>query len=211
MVRRRAPSLGTLKQQRQVIAHHLILCGYGHWLPNDPRGSGSIEVGAEKLRDLGPIHFGRKAVQPPSDELREFYREAEPLLNFDRLWFDGAKRQALGESIGELIAGKGYTVWGCAVLKNHIHLCVRRHRNDARQVWLDVAEATRARACLFADVPDDHPVWSERPYSVFLYTPDDVRRVNRYIEQNPEKEGLAPQLWPFVAPYDGWPSQRRTR
>lgn len=30
--------------RRPIIAHHLILHGYGHWFPNDPRGSGSDEV-----------------------------------------------------------------------------------------------------------------------------------------------------------------------
>jgi len=31
----------------------------------------------------------------------------------------------------------------------------------------------------------------------------------RYIETNPAKEGLAPQHWPFVKPYDGWPFSKR--
>ena len=43
-----------------IIGHHLILHGYRHWLPNDPRGSGSIEIRDEKLSDLGPVHTGRK-------------------------------------------------------------------------------------------------------------------------------------------------------
>lgn len=190
---------------RIVIAHHLILSGYGHWLPNDIRGSGSDEVREEKLADLAPIHFGRKQVQPARSELREFFREAEPLLAFERLWFDDAKRQALGESIGELIDQQGYTCWACAVLKNHVHLCIRRHRDHARTMWDKVAQATRERLSLFKDVELHHPVWSERPYSVFPYTPEDVRRVIAYIRANPEKELLAPQDWSFVKEYDGWP------
>jgi hypothetical protein len=38
-----------------------------------------------------------------------------------------------------------------------------------------------------------------------LYTPDDVRRVIAYIENNPVKDGLAPQSFAFVTQYDGWP------
>jgi len=49
---------------RIVIGHHLILHGYGHWLPNDPRGSGSEELRQDKLAGLGPIHLGRKKSQP---------------------------------------------------------------------------------------------------------------------------------------------------
>ena len=79
-------------QRRIIIAHHLILSGYGHWLPNDPRGSGSEEIREEKLSDLGPIHHGRKQIQPPRRELKQFYRDANLLLDFEPIWFDDAKR-----------------------------------------------------------------------------------------------------------------------
>jgi REP element-mobilizing transposase RayT len=190
---------------RIIIGHHLVLHGYGHWLPNDPRGSGSQEIRQERLEDLGPVHYGRKKVQPPRNVLRDFSSEAKERLDFEPLWFDDAKRQALGESIATVVRKKGYTVWACAVLKNHVHLCVRRHRDDAKTMWAAFADKTRAGLCLFANVPDAHPIWSARPYKVFLYTPEDVRRVIAYIGGNPEKESLARQSWPFVTPYDGWP------
>lgn len=188
-----------------AIAHHLILHAYGHWLPNDPRGSGSHEVRQEKLADLGPIHFGRKKVQPPREELREFRRAAAPKLEFPIVWFDDVKRQAIGDSISQVVRQQGYTVWACAILRNHVHLCVRRHRDDATAIWARFAGGTTAGLRLFADIPLTHPIWSERPYKVFLYTPDDVRRVIAYIENNSVKEGLGAQRWPFVIPYDGWP------
>jgi REP element-mobilizing transposase RayT len=119
--------------------------------------------------------------------------------------FDDAKGQALGDSIGRVVCSKGYTVWACAVLKNHVHLCVRRHRDDAKVMWEAFAAESSAGLRLFADIPAAHAIWSERPYKVYLYTPEDVRRVIAYIEGNPEKEGLAPQNWLFVTPYDGWP------
>jgi hypothetical protein len=101
----------------RVIAHHLVITGYGHWLPNDIRGSGSAEIKQEKLEQLGPIHYGRKRSQPSREQIRKFFREAEPLLEFDRIG---------------------------------------------------------------------------------------------YINQNPIKEGLPPQSWPFVQPYNGWPLHRVT-
>lgn len=180
-------------------------------MPNDPRGSGSLEVREEKLADLGVVHLGRKKVQPGRQELREFTRAATPRLDFTPLWYDDAKRQTVGEAIGEVVNNVGYTVWACAVLKTHAHLCIRRHRDDAVTMWEKFAEETRNKLRVFADVDDDHPVWSTRPFKVFLYTPEDVRRVIRYIEQNPEKEGLAAQTWEFVTSYDGWPYHRPKR
>ena len=190
---------------RIIIGHHLVLHGYGHWLPNDPRGSGSTEIRQEKLADLGPVHFGRKRQQPPRAELREFGRVAEPLLDCPLLWFDVAKRQALAESIEHAVRCGGYTVWACAVMRNHIHLCVRRHRDDAKTMWDKFADQTAAKLRLFANIPARHPIWSQRPYKVFLYTPADVRRVVAYIERNPAKDGLPPQSFSFITPYDGWP------
>jgi REP element-mobilizing transposase RayT len=157
------------------------------------------------------VHFGRKKLQPPRETLREFTKEAAQRLEFAPLWFDDAKWQALGDSIAQVVRRKGYTVWACAVLKNHVHLCVRRHRDDAKTMWEAFVEDTCVGLRLFADIPDAHPVWSERPYKVFLYTPDDVRRVIAYIGKNPVKEGLGPQNWAFVSPYYGWPLKGASR
>ena len=44
-----------------IIGHHLIWTLYGHWLANDLRGCGSIELYDEKFAPLGPIHHGRFA------------------------------------------------------------------------------------------------------------------------------------------------------
>ncbi len=210
-----APRLPLRASQRThdriIIAHHLVLHGYGHWLPNDPRGSGSDELRQEKLADLGPIHTGRKRVQPPRSELQRFYRAAEPLLDFPCLWFDDAQRQALGGAFAQVVAQHRYTVWGCAILRNHAHLCIRKHRDDALTMWRHCAEASRIALLKTADVQAGHPVWSVRPYKVFLYTPADVRRVVEYIGGNPVKERLAPQSWSFLKVYDGWPYPRTGR
>ena len=192
-------------QRRIIITHHLILSGYGHWLPNDPRGSGSEEIPEEKLSDLGPIHHGRKQIQPPRGELKQFYRDANPLLDFDPIWFDDAKRQAIAENFARVVENQRYTVWACAVLSNHAHLCIRRHRDDAVTMWNAFAESSRAALGRFEDLADDHPLWSNRPYKVFLDSPEDVRRVVSYIQRNPTREKLPPQVWSFVQPYDGWP------
>lgn len=195
---------------RIIIAHHLVLHGYGHWLPNDPRGSGSSVLAEEKLAELGPIHHGRKPVQPVRSELREFYRRANSMLDFASIWFEDAKRQAIGESFARVVASQRYMVYACAVLRNHAHVCIRRHRDDAKTMWDNFANASRDALRALGDVADDHPVWSPRPYKVFLYTPDDVRRVIAYIEANPATERLAPQNWSFVTPYDGWPCRSNT-
>jgi REP element-mobilizing transposase RayT len=167
------------------------------------RGSGSIEVRSDELRDLGEIHYGRKKVQPSRQDLREFHSQAEEKLFHPIMWFDEAKRQAIAEAFSEVIARQKYTVWACAILSNHAHLCIRRHREDAITMWTDFATASRQA------LSANHPVSSARPYKVFMYTPDDVWARIRYVENNPTKERLPEQKFPFVTPYNNWPFHNR--
>src|SRR5215213_4459194 len=114
-----------------IIGTHLVLSGYGTWLSNDPRGSGSEETRKDELRPLGPVHHARCLRQPSREQLRAFFRDADPLLKFKALWFDAEMRDAIGHAFGEVVRARGYTVWACAVCRNHAHLCVRVHRDDA--------------------------------------------------------------------------------
>ena len=195
------------KRRPTIIAHHLIWTLYGHWLPNDLRGSGSEELRDPKFKQLGEIYHGRKPghLQPSRKELREFHRQAEPLLEFPRFWIDEAKRQAIGGAIARVVAERGYTVWACAILSNHVHMVIRIHRDDALAMWHAIAEAVRLELRQFSDVGAEHPVWAARPYKVFLRTPDEVRGRVDYVEGNPTKEGLPPQHFDFVQSYSNWP------
>jgi hypothetical protein len=193
-----------------TIGIHLVLSGYGTWLSNDPRGSGSVETCKDELRDLGEIHQGRKRVQPSRRELKAFYAEAEPLLDYPTLWFDtDERRRAIGEAFGRAAREHGYTVWACAVCSNHGHVGLRVHRDDHVAMFDAFANAGRLAMLQFPGVPEGHPVWASRPYAVLLTTPDEVVGRIDYIRQNPMKEGLPEQHWSFVAPYDGWPFHKR--
>lgn len=209
----RLPLRGTKKQlppgrthEKIIVAGHLVISGYGHWLSNDLRGSGSTETRREELEQLGPIHHGRKQVQPSREEIREFYRKAEPLLQHKTLWFDAAKRQAVADGFAQVVADLGYTVWACAVCRNHAHIVVRRHRAKLEEIWDRFATgAARTLKERFPYIAPDHPVWAHRPYVVYIYDPPGVRSRVKYVSDNPPKEGLPRQAHPFVKPYDGWP------
>ena len=151
------------------------------------------------------VHFGRKRIQPPRNGLRQFYHDAAPRLDFEQVWFDDAERQAIGEAFSQVVTQERYTVWACAILCNHAHLCVRRHRDDAKTIWKAFADSSQKALRHLEDVDNNHPIWSNRPYKVFLSTPDDVRRVIAYIGNNPPKDKLPTQHWSFVKPYDNWP------
>ena len=64
-----------------VAGYHLIWTTYGFWLPNDPRGSTSSEIRVEALKELGDIHYGRKEIQPSSQQIREFHQQRTSYLH----------------------------------------------------------------------------------------------------------------------------------
>lgn len=187
--------------RRVILGAHLVFHGYGHWLSNDPRGSGSEEIRKEELKDLGEVHLGRKKVQPPREELRKFYREAKPLLDHETIWFRERHREVIGSAFGRAAEELGYTLWACAVCSNHAHVVSRTHRDRSDWIWLNLANRVTKALRDEGLVPPNHPVWSDRPYKVFLYTLDDVIDRIGYVEENPEKEGLPRQHWSFVKPY----------
>lgn len=213
-VRKSRPIAAPISDQRThkkiIVAGHLIITGYAHWLSNDLRGSGSIEIRKDELKDLGDIHHGRKKDQPTREEIREFYRKAEPLLDHRTLWFDAAKRQAVADGFAQVVQELGYTVWSCAVLRNHAHLVVRRHRDKLEEIWDRFASgAARTLKERFPDIAPDHPVWAHRPYVVYVYDPPGIRSRIKYVNDNPPKARLPRQAHPFVLPYDGWPGVER--
>ena len=194
-----------------VIGHHLVLHGYGQWLGNDPRGSGSTKLRQEKFADLGPVHFGRKRQQPSKQELRDFYREAEPRLEHETIWFDERDRIVIAFAFEHVVKTCGYAVWSCAVLQNHAHLVLRIHRDDGHLMWEHLAFAARDALRRDGLIPHDHPAWSNRPYVVFKRSVIEVRSAIKYVNDNPEKHGLPRQSYPWVVEYDGFPFHKKRK
>jgi REP element-mobilizing transposase RayT len=192
-----------------VIGHHLIWTAYGWWLPNDPRGSMSRTIRNDIIAELGELHYGRKRIQPAGGKIRAFYREAAKQLKHDLLTFDAAQRDLLAECFAEVIRAQRYTCYACAIMPDHIHILIRKHRHRAEDMILNFHDDSRLRFRAQGLRPPDHPLWGGPGRKVFLDTPDAIRRTIRYIENNPLKLGLPAQTWPFVTPSNNWPFHRR--
>lgn len=161
----------------------------------------SEEMRTGMLFSLGSIHYGRKATQPPREELRRFYRDAQSRLKHPTLWFDSAKRQVIGQAFGVVVASRRYTCFACAILSNHAHLIIRKHRDKAETMIVQFKEESSTGLRRLADVPDDHPVWSSDPYVKFLDSPAALQRTMQYVRNNPVKEGLQARTYPFIKQY----------
>ncbi len=188
-----------------VIAHHLIWTGYGWWLPNDPRGSTSRRIASDVIAELGELHYGRRKVQPSSAVMRDFHQRSEEVLLFPLIEFGPREVDAIAAAFADSIAEHRYTCYACAIMPDHVHVLVRKHKHKAEQMIENLQDSSRSRLRTSGLCEPDHPVWGGPGWKVFLDRPDAVRRTIRYVEENPIQRGLPPQRWPFVAEYDGWP------
>src|SRR5262249_44576338 len=117
-----------------VAAYHLIWTIYGYWLPNDPRGSSSHTIRSDVIRELGELHYGRKRVQPAGKELRAFFERAQAVLKHPVLEFTDPEIAILASDFADVIAKQRYTCYACAIMPDHVHVLIRKHRHDAEEM-----------------------------------------------------------------------------
>jgi len=188
-----------------VLAYHIMWTLYGWWLPNDPRGSTSSTIRNDLLTDLGKLHHGRKQLQPTGRDLRSFYDQAATTLKHELLQFTPQQFPLVAQTLGETAAQHKYTCYACAIMPDHIHILIRRHRDQAEDMLTNLQSESRSRLSALALRPLTHPTWTRGGWKVFLDHPDDINRTIRYIENNPLKTRLPAQRWDFVQTYDNWP------
>ncbi len=188
-----------------VIAYHIMWTLYGWWLPNDPRGSTSTLIRNDLITELGDVHFGRKRIQPAGKDIRAFYEQAAAVLKRPLLSFTQGEFPAVADAIGNALNECKYKCYACAIMPDHLHLLIRRHRDLAEQMIESIQSLSRKRLVECGLRDEGHPTWTRGGWKVFLDHPNEVKRTIRYIDDNPKKMRLPNQQWSFVSPYDNWP------
>ncbi len=110
----------------------------------------------------------------------------------------------IATSFGETIARNGYICYACAIMPDHVHLLIRRHRDYAEQMVANLQKDSKKAIIDFGRRPVNHPVWAGPGWKVFLNTRMEIENRIKYIQANPVKEGRPEQRWDFVKTYDGW-------
>lgn len=194
-----------------VYAYHLIWTAYGWWLPNDPRGSMSQNIRDDLIAELGQLHLGRKRVQPSSRDIRAFYENAKQYLRNELLTFTDSDIGMIAHGFAQVIKERRYTCYACALMPDHVHLVMRKHRDHAEEMIDHFQRESKASILLLNQRDASHPVWGGPGWKVFLDDVPSIERTIKYVEDNPKKARLPPQSWDFVTKYEGWPFHKRTR
>lgn len=191
-----------------VLASHVIFGVYGFWLPNDPRGSWSDFVGSWELLRFGPatkVETRVSLARQPHD--RAARRAAREALKYPAVHLTGVQARAVGRGFGASARKGGVTLLACAILPEHVHLVVARHRCKVEWV-VNQLKGAATRQLLEEQL---HPFaawrrpdgtvpmcWAAKLWKVYLDSKADIARAAAYVENNPLKEGKPRQNWSFV-------------
>jgi REP element-mobilizing transposase RayT len=196
-----------------VLAHHIIFTAYGFWLPNDPRGSWSDFVASWDLFRYGKAtktEERRSVAKKPHD--RELRETAKSALKYPPVLFSDEQIQTIGDGIAESARKGNLTIWACAILPDHVHLVVARHRCSAETI-MNLTKGAITKKLLahelhpFQNLEGSHAsvpsCWAAKGWKVFLDSEMDILRSIAYVEANPVKEGRPAQSWKFVTLFEG--------
>lgn len=199
-----------------VLGYHVIFTMYGFWLPNDPRGSWSDYVRSlDLLKEHGSATKtnSRRSVAYVQHDVAARER-AKKQLKYPPVVLDGMQARAVARGFADAAQQSGYVIWACAILPDHVHLVIARH---ARLRIERIVGHLKSAATLQLFHEERHPLidhadektgktpspWSAKTgWTVYLNSVADIERCIRYTEANPVKDGLKPQRWNFVTPFD---------
>lgn len=193
---------------KPVLWYHLVLSAYGHWLPNDPRGSWSTYVGSRRLFEFGPATKVSGKRSYAHDQHDRAYRvAAKQALKYPPVRFNELQRAAIAAGIAEAVTESSYLIHAACIGFDHIHLLVERHERDIEKI----ATHLKSKATMELSRNGCHPLsnyrdprnaiptpWAKHCWSVFI---DDAAQFNAakgYIERHFEKEGISKPQYPFL-------------
>ncbi len=189
-----------------VLGYHVAFGAYGFWLPNDPRGSWS-----EWIRSLELLHHGPAtgpdrfwSIESSSKRTAE-RRAAKRSLRYPPVLFNNRQIVAIAQGLARVIDKCGYAVWACGIMRDHVHMVIRRHHYKVeRMVGLLKQGATTELAALGLHPMSEYggadgsllSPWERNCWKTYLNTHDQIELAIEYVEENPRRAGLGRQSWP---------------
>ncbi len=189
---------------KPIIAHHIVFCTYGFWLPNDPRGSWSEHVFSVALQPFGDatkVNTKHSRAHDSHDHRKRI--DAKKRLMFSPMRFNGQQALAVAHAFEDVVAGIQLPVYACSIMPDHVHLVFQRHERDTAMI----VRHLRGKATMMLNERNLHPFenqhtpWAKGFWDVFLHDENEIRRAIHYVNQNPVKDGFKPQHWRFITPY----------
>ena len=185
------------------------MTAYGFWLPNDPRGSWSDFIAGWELLKFGKattVRTRRSLAHEPHQYKRRM--QAKNSLKHPPVSLTGKQAKYVAQGFDQYLKRHDLIVTACAILPEHTHLVVLRDYNITAERIANGLKSSATRRLKkegihpfesIASSVGKYPTMCARGcWKVFLNSEFAIHRANRYVENNPLREGKKRQYWSFV-------------
>ena len=90
------------------------------------------------------------------------------MLKFPLLTIGDIERKVIADAFEEVVTVQKYTCWACAIMPDHVHLLIRKHKHLAEDMIVQFQESSRLRLSNLGLRTNDHPAWTTGGWKVFL-------------------------------------------
>jgi hypothetical protein len=171
----------------RTIGYHIVISGYGLWLPGEDRGHWS-EAWDEQLGYIEPhiLHAG----DPVRKQMAAERQKGPPVR------LDAAMQRVVVATIGHCGAESEWRLAAASIEATHTHLLMTYTERDIDNTvkWLK-DQITKA---IHRETPHQGPVWCKGRWRSFIYEPDAWDNAQRYIERHNERRGAGPRPYWFL-------------
>jgi REP element-mobilizing transposase RayT len=170
-----------------TIGYHVVISGYGLWLPGDNRGSWSSKWD-EELGLIEPhmLHPGDSVRLRMSEERKKHppVRLSPPMI------------QSVTQTIASCAAESDWKVVAASIESTHAHLLLTyTDRNIDNTIKWIKDQATKA---IHRETPHDGPVWCKGRWRSFVFDDDIWQAVRNYIEDHNVRRGAGRRPYSFL-------------
>lgn len=172
---------------RRTIGYHVVISGYGLWLPGDERGHWS-ENWDDEFGYVEPhrLHAGDPARRRMAEE-----RQKHPAVRLD-----AAMERAVTDAIGRCRAESDWWIAAASIEATHTHLLMTYTERDVDNTvkWIK-DQTTKA---IHRETSHAGPVWCKGSWRAFVFDTAVWRNTRLYIERHNVRRGAGPRPYSFI-------------
>ena len=178
----------TIARMPRTLGYHIVISGYGLWLPGDERGHWS-EAWDEELGYVEPhkLHVG--------DPMR--WRMAQERQKHPPVRLVGGMINVVTDAIAQCEADSDWQIAAASIESTHTHLLLTYTARDIDTTvkWLK-DQLTKA---IHRRTSHTGPVWCKGCWRSFIFEVDAWETIRWYIERHNERRGVGPRPYPFIS------------
>jgi REP element-mobilizing transposase RayT len=171
----------------RTLGYHIVISGYGLWLPGDERGHWS-EAWDEELGFIEPHKLH------PGDPIRK--RMAEERQKHPPVRLDSQMRSVVVDTIADCRAQSEWEIAAASIEPTHSHIlmtyCDRKIDNTVK--WLK-DQTTKA---IHRGTRHAGPVWCKGSWRSYIFEDEVWENTRLYIQRHNERRGEGLRPYPFI-------------